>query len=299
MTIRPLTRNIALASGAGLAIVPLAFAATPSFAAADCGEGTEVTAGICEKAYTTAGDYTFTAPSSVAKMSAVLVGGGQGGVYIEGFAAYGGGGGGVVFVDSVDISGPIAVTVGAAGVFGVSLSGDTTVGANAAGGGGGVVGDPFVPQVVVQSGSPQEFLGWHEPPASLPGIGSGGGAGGTPTDCAAGPGLTASEVAAGSSLFPAVLGEPELGQGGSCSGITVASEAGAGKGGDVFGEIPNIEAEAGTDGAVIFRWAAASLPDTGVSVQPWLIGASVAGVLGGALLASGALRARRRGRHSA
>ena len=296
MTIRPLTRNIALASGAGLAVVPLALAATPSFAAADCGEGTEVTAGICEKAYTTAGDYTFTAPSSVAKMSAVLVGGGQGGVYIEGLAAYGGGGGGVVFVDSVDISGPIAVTVGAAGVFGVSLSGDTTVGANAAGGGGGVVGDPFVPQVLVQSGSPQEFLGWHEPPASLPGIGSGGGSGGSPTNCAGGPGLTASSKAAGSSLFPAVLGEPVYGAGGSCLGITPLSAAGAG--GDVRVTVP-LAAEAGSDGAVIFRWAAASLPDTGVSVQPWLIGASVAGVLGGALLASGALRARRQGRHSA
>jgi hypothetical protein len=89
-----------------------------------------------------------------------------------------------------------------------------------------------------------------------------------------------------------------LGQGGSCSGITGASEAGAGKGGDVFGEVPNVQAEAGTDGAVIFRWAAASLPDTGVNMQPWVIGASVAAVLGGAVLASGALRVRRQGRHS-
>jgi hypothetical protein len=63
-----------------MAVVPMAFAATPSLAAADCGEGTEVTAGICEKAFTTAGDYTFTVPASVSKMSAVLVGGGQGGI---------------------------------------------------------------------------------------------------------------------------------------------------------------------------------------------------------------------------
>ena len=292
MTIRPLTRNIALASGAGLAVVPLAFAATPSFAAADCGEGTEVAAGICEKAYTTAGDFTFTAPSSVAKMSAVLVGGGQGGIANPPSPyAYGGGGGGVVFVDSVDISGPIAVTVGAAGVFGVSLSGNTTVGANTAGGGGIFVDEPLDLTI---SGSPQNSPGWAPPLSS----GSGGGAGGSPTDCAAGPGLTASEVAAGSSLFPAVLGEPVYGAGGSCSGITFASEAGAGKGGDVFGDVSNIQAEAGTDGAVILRWASASLPDTGVSVQPWLIGASVAGVLAGALFASGALRARRLGRHS-
>jgi hypothetical protein len=275
----------------------MAFAATPSLAAADCGEGTEVSAGICEKAYTTAGDYTFTVPASVSKMSAVLVGGGQGGVSL-GFVAYGGGGGGVVFVESVDIAGPISLTVGAGGETAFAFGGDTTVGANTAGGGGGGVVDPFVPQVIVQSGSPQEFLGWHVPPASLPGIASGGGAGGTPTDCVGGPGLTASEVAAGSSLFPAVLGEPELGQGGSCSGITFASEAGAGKGGDVFGDVSNIQAEAGADGAVILRWAAASLPDTGMNAQPWVIGASVAAVLGGAVLASGALRVRRQGRHS-
>ncbi len=80
MKINRVTRNIALVSGAGLAAVPMAFAATPSLAAADCGEGTEVTAGICEKAFTTAGDYTFTVPASVSKMSAVLVGGGQGGI---------------------------------------------------------------------------------------------------------------------------------------------------------------------------------------------------------------------------
>jgi len=296
MKINRVTRNIALVSGAGLAAVPMAFAATPSFAAADCGEGTEVSAGICEKAFTTAGDYTFTVPASVSKMSAVLVGGGQGGILDV--VAYGGGGGGVVFVDSVVIFAPIAITVGAGGVFvnevGISLGFATTVGTNIAGGGGSVTGPNDEWSVLVESGSPQKSLGWVD--LAL-GLASGGGAGGIPTDCAAGPGLTASEVAAGSSLFPAVLGEPELGQGGSCSGITVTSEPGAGKGGDVFGEVPNLQAEAGTDGAVILRWAP-GLPDTGMNMQPWVIGASVAAVLGGAVLASGALRVRRQGRHS-
>ena len=293
-----LTRNVALVSGAGLAVVPMAFAATPSLAAADCGEGTEVSAGICEKAFTTAGDYTFAVPASVSKMSAVLVGGGMGGI-ASGPTTYGGGGGGVAFVDSVDISGPIAVTVGAGGVFESSLSlpGDTTVGANTAGGAGGLFGedDNFDIRELMISGSPQESPAWIPMPSYG---GSGGGAGGAPTDCAAGPGLTASEVAAGSSLFPAVLGEPVFGEGGSCSGVTVASQAGAGKGGDVFGEVPNVQAEAGADGAVIFRWAAASLPDTGVNMQPWVIGASVAAVLGGAVLAAGAVRLRREGRPS-
>ena len=289
-----LSRNIALVSGAGLAIVPMAFAATPIMAAGDCGEGTEVAAGICEKAFTTAGDYTFTVPASVAKMSAVLVGGGQGGLIEPGVLAYGGGGGGVAFVDSVDISAPIALTVGVGGEFDFAFGGDTTVGTNTVGGGGSIFVEGEDPAVAVQSGLPQESLGWVD--LAL-GLGSGGGAGGIPTDCVAGPGLTASEVAAGSTLFPAVLGEPVFGQGGSCSGVTLTSEAGAGKGGDVSGELPNFQAEAGTDGAVILRWAP-GLPDTSMNAQPWVIGASVAAVLGGAVLVSGALRVRRQGRHS-
>jgi hypothetical protein len=294
MTFNRLTRNIALVSGAGLAVVPMAFAATPSLAAADCGEGTEVATGICEKAYTTAGDYTFAVPASVAKMSAVLVGGGQGGA-VQGFGPgefflYAGSGGGVLFVDSVDLSAPIALTVGAAGPADFSPAGDTIVGSNVAGGAGVYDSGP-------QSGLPQEFPAFEAVDGPLVYVISGAGAGGTPSSCAGGPGVTASSVAAGSSLFPVILGEPELGQGGSCSGVTLTSEAGAGKGGDVYDELPDYEASVGSDGAVILRWAS-GLPDTGLSVSPWVIGASVAAVLGGAVLASGALRVRRQGRHS-
>jgi LPXTG-motif cell wall-anchored protein len=285
------TRNIALVSGAGLAIAPMAFAATPSFAAADCGEGTEVSAGICEKAYTTAGDYSFAVPASVSKMSAVLVGGGQGG-NAEGdvttFVAYAGGGGGVLFVDSVDVSAPLSITVGSGGAADYSTGGDTSVGSNTAGG-GGVLGS--------QSGSPQDFGGIvvNDNPQFL--FGSGGGAGGTPTTCASGAGLTASSAAAGSSLFPALLGEPEFGQGGSCSGIVLLGAPVAGKGGDVFTDGASPSAVAGTDGAVILRWSPA-LPDTGMNAQPWMIGAGVATVAAGAVLAAGAVRLRREGRHS-
>lgn len=295
MTLRPAARTFALASGAGLAIVPLAFAATPSFAATDCGEGTEIATGICEKAYTTAGDFTFTAPSSVAKMSAVLVGGGQGGEiqnFSGGeFAAYAGSGGGVLFVDSVDLSAPIAITVGAGGANDFSAGGDTTVGSDVAG--GGYYDDALGPI----SGFPQAFSGFPEltgPPVAL---WSGGGAGGTPTDCAAGPGVSASSVAAGSSLFPAVGGETIYGSGGSCSGVVLTAEAGAGMGGNVYTDGATPAADEGVDGAVILRWTP-GLPDTGLSVQPWLIGASAAAVLGGAVLAAGAVRLRREGRHS-
>jgi LPXTG-motif cell wall-anchored protein len=286
-------RNIALVSGAGLAVVPMAFAATPSFAATDCGEGTEVSAGICEKAFTTAGDYTFAVPASVSKMSAVLVGGGQGGgtdIYGPGsFLAYGGGGGGVLFVDSVNISAPISITVGAGGANDYSKGGDSTIGAATAGG-GGVLGS--------QSGAPQDSPGFtFDDGASGVDYGSGGGAGGTPTTCASGAGLTASSAAAGSSLFPALLGEPEFGQGGSCSGIVLLGAPVAGKGGDVFTDGASPSAVAGTDGAVILRWSPA-LPDTGMNAQTWMIGAGVATVAAGAVLASGALRLRRQGRHS-
>lgn len=296
MTIRPLTRTIALASGAGLAVIPLAFAATPSFAATDCGEGTEVTAGICEKAFTTAGDYTFAVPASVAKMSAVLVGGGQGGGVQDygggSFMAYAGGGGGVLFVDSVSLSAPIAITVGVGGANDLSPGGDTTVGSDLAG--GGHADD----DLGLVSGSPQEFPSFEVESGPPVALWSGAGAGGSPTDCAAGPGVTASSVAAGSSLFPAVVGEPVYGSGGSCSGVTLSGAPAAGQGGDVYtdGVIPL--STAGYDGAVILRWTP-GLPDTGMNVQPWMIGAGVATVAAGALFASGALRTRRRGRHSA
>jgi len=292
MRINRVTRNIALVSGAGLAAVPMAFAAAPSFAATDCGEGTEVSAGICEKAFTTAGDYTFTVPASVSKMSAVLVGGGQGGSAdgdVTTFSAYAGGGGGVLFVDSVDISASLSITVGAGGGIDYSVGGDSSVGSNTAGGGGADLNS--------QSGSPQDFVGLTVSTDPQFNYGSGGGAGGTPTTCASGPGLTASSAAVGSSLFPALLGEPEFGQGGSCSGIILVGAPVAGKGGDVFTDGATPTAVAGTDGAVILRWTP-GLPDTGMNMQPWVIGASVAAVLGGAVLAAGAVRLRREGRHS-
>jgi hypothetical protein len=92
------------------------------------------------------------------------------------------------------------------------------------------------------------------------------------------------------------LGEPVYGAGGSCSG-TLASSNGAGQGGNAFFVGVTPTDDPGKDGAVIFRWSS-GLADTGLNVQPWLIGASVAGVLGGAILAAGALRQRREGRHS-
>jgi hypothetical protein len=105
-------------------------------------------------------------------------------------------------------------------------------------------------------------------------------------------------VASGSSLFPVTAGEAVFGAGGSCSAVILSFTGTAGSGGSVSGDFGAPTAEAGEDGAVIVRWAA-SLPDTGLNVQPWMIGTGVALAAAGAVFASGMLRTRRRGRHSA
>jgi hypothetical protein len=44
--------------------------------------------------------------------------------------------------------------------------------------------------------------------------------------------------------------------------------------------------------------SSSALPDTGIHVEPWMIGAGLGLAAAGAVFASGMLRARRRGRHS-
>jgi hypothetical protein len=199
-----------------------------------------------------------------------------------------------VFIDSADASSAIPVTVGAGGAIAATGfdpaqdGGDSTFVSTTAAGGLGATFNTGGSSGNANSGT------------TLPGnIGAGGGAGGTATDCVAGPGLAASAVASGSSLFPVTAGEAVFGAGGSCSDVSIGSFTGtAGSGGSVSGDFSSATAEAGEDGAVIVRWAAA-LPDTGLNVQPWMIGTGVALAAAGAVFASGMLRTRRRGRHSA
>lgn len=288
------SKIMALSAGAGVFAGPLVFVAPAAFAATDCGTGTEVSAGICEQAFTTAGAFTFNAPSGVAKVSAIVVGAGGGAAGYSGTGAYGGGGGDVVFIDAADASSAIAVTVGAGGASAGTESDDAQAG-----------GDSTFLSTTAAGGSGATFFGGGDSGNdnggnTLPGfVGAGGGAGGTTTDCVAGPGLAASAVASGSSLFPVTAGEAVFGAGGSCSDVSIGSFTGtAGSGGSVSGDFAAPTAEAGEDGAVIVRWAAA-LPDTGLNVQPWMIGTGVALAAAGAVFASGMLRTRRRGRHSA
>ena len=342
MTTSRAAKIFAISAGAGVLAAPLAFASTAAFAAADCGTGTEVSAGICEQAFTTAGDSTFTAPSGVTKVSAIIVGAGGGAEY-NSDGAYGGGGGEVLFVDNISTTSPVNLTVGAGGAADPGTDGEADRGGASAygsdgayGGGGGEVvfvdsvdasspveltvgegggisadfgdasagGDSSFGSTVAVGGTGGTFTGGgtsgngNEGSHVDPDLGAGGGAGDATTDCVSGAGLTASEVALGSSLFPATSGEAIFGAGGSCDAITLGSFTGtAGSGGSVSGDFGAATADVGEDGAVIIRWGA--LPDTGMSVQPWMIGAGVATVAAGALFASGVLRTRRQGRHSA
>jgi hypothetical protein len=278
-----------LLASAGVASAAMAMVPGVALAATDCGTGTEVSTGICEKAFTTAGDYTFTAPSGVTKVSAIIVGAGGGAADFGGGGAYGGGGGEVVFVDSVDSSSTISATVGAGGAIAADpvpgvTGGDSSLGSTVASGG---IGASFSQGGDSGSGEIGSTDGYH---------GAGGGAVGAAFECTGGEGVTASVVASGSALFPELIGEAVYGTGGSCTGLAPgAFTLTAGSGGSVSGD--PVVADAGEDGAVIVRWGA--LPDTGLNVQPWMIGTGVATVAAGAIFASGLLRTRRQGRHSA
>lgn len=306
MTTSRAARIFAVSAGAGVIAAPLAFATPAAFATLDCGTGTEVSAGICEKAFTTPGDSTFTAPAGVTKLSAIIVGAGGGSVY-NADGAYAGGGGEVVYVDSVSTTAAVDITVGAGGesdgnVIGFAAAGGTSsLGSDEAAGG---FGASAVTEDAGRSGSgfdsTQGFAGW--PSGGFTGAGGGASAnaqdcyfGANLTTCVGGAGFTASTLATEATLFPALLGEPEFGMGGNGLQLvlTTAGDYAAGHGGDANG------GASGNDGAVILRWAGSALPDTGMNVQPWMIGAGVATVAAGALFASGALRTRRRGRHSA
>ena len=279
---------VALSAGAGALIAPAAMGSSAAFAATECGSGIEVTAGICQQAFTTPGSFTFSAPTGVTKVSAVLVGAG-GGASFNVDLGYAGGGGEVLFVDAVEISSPVSFTVGTGGAAGNAADGsngtDSALGLDVASGGHGGKGDAS------GGSSGNGNASYYDGGLS----GSGGGAGAAAATCNGGVGLAASAVAAGSSLFPVATGEPVFGAGGTCVSLG-STPAIPGNGGNA---ISVSVGDAGRDGAVYFRWAGAVLPDTGMSVQPWMIGAGIATVAAGALFASGVLRTRRQGRHSA
>lgn len=134
--------------GAGTGGLVIAGAASPAEAfTGTCPTTTPaatlVADGVCEVRFTTSG--TFTPPTGITKLAAVLVGGGgAGGYFTPNDYAYAGSGGSVVYIDSVPLGGAVTVTVGLGGTvssFGIdpAVGDDTSIapdgGAGAASGG--------------------------------------------------------------------------------------------------------------------------------------------------------------------
>lgn len=281
--------GVAGIGGAGLVV---GGAATPAAAATGtCATtvpaATLVAEGICEVRITTSG--TFTPPSGIAKLSAVLVGGGEGALLNEPLL-YGGNGGAVTYVDSVPLSAPLAVGIGAGGAPGNSATPaspgeNTTLGSSVAAGG---VGGPGV---VCFTGAPVYGYGDGAQTAASP-----------DPDCYPGVGYALSQLSGvDPALFPAAADGTEFyGNGGDATDADpVAVSAWAGTGGSVNSSL----AAAGSPGLVILRFAAGptppvappavgpaaavapTLPATGMNL-PWTVpaGAAALVVLGVLLL---------------
>ena len=86
--------------------------------------------GAGEQLYSNAGDYTWTAPAGVTKISVVLVGGGGGGS--QGAGGYGGGGGALAYKNNITVVPGVTynLTVGAGGTHGGSAQVDGDNGGN-------------------------------------------------------------------------------------------------------------------------------------------------------------------------
>ena len=274
-------RNVAAFAGLGLIATPLAALGNPAFAStADCTavdpSATEVLPDICEIQYLETGEYTFTAPAGVTKLSAVIVGGGGARETISG--NYAGGGGAVVYVSQVDASAPVDVVVG----IGAQSSSD------AAGGASSVNDDVAAGGF---TGSSADAHGGDSGNGNAGGNvdaeGGGGGAGAAGSGSNGGIGLQASAVANDSVMWPAVDGEPYYGSGGDVQPM-VAGYGEAGWGADGSGQ-----RDYGMDGLVILRWTTkGALPATGFDAGTFAAFAAAFMIPGAALLAFAA-RSRR------
>lgn len=256
----------------------------------------EVFSGVCQISFDQTGEgQSFTAPTGITKMGAILVGGG-GGAWVNsdnGLEAYGGGGGGVAYVNldsdsghdfeiSVGAGGPEAETGGASSLLNLATEEFYSAegGSGADGMGSGDSGDP---------GSGDGTFGYHGASGGgACGDGSAmdtvddyqqnvsGGAGCAPSS------LGGSDVA----LFPASGSDPLLGAGGDASiAVTFDTEVlmnaqyaygNTGAGGSAAGvNVPDAAsstAQPGTDGGVYIRWQTAQptnpeLAETGVDTS--------------------------------
>ena len=277
-----LRRNTAALAGVGLIASPFIALSTPAFAStADCTavdpSATEVLPDICEVQYLEYGNFTFTAPSGVVKLTALIVGGGGARESADG--NYAGGGGAVVYVADVDASAPLDITVG----IGAQSSSD------AAGTASSVNDDIAAGGFTGNSGA---ALGGASGNGNAGGgvsdFGGGGGAGAAGSGGTGGVGLKASALANDAAMWPAVDGEPFYGAGGDVT-PAVPGYGEAGWGADGSGS-----RDYGMDGLVVIRWTmkAEQLPATGVDAGAFATFAAAFMIPGAALLAF-ATRGRR------
>ncbi len=245
--------------------------------------------GVCEVRFSAPGAFSFTPPSGISKLAAVLVGAGGGaGIQTTHHTSYSGSGGTVVYIDSLPLGGPVTGTVGAGGAASQdtdttapTAGADTTVGATPAA--GGAAGNAGVHLCVV-GGSWGFWLGNGAKTLAQ----------GDPT-CAPGAGFKLSQLAGvDTTLFPASAdGTDVYGNGGNANPAdpgVVSAVAGSG------GSVGETLAAPGSGGLVVFRFAAApTLAATGSTVSWTVPGASAALIGVGALLLT--LRHRRRTQH--
>ncbi len=228
-------------------VIPTAAVGGSAFAAPTCGDATLIAPGICEIVMYSSG--TFTPPAGVTKLAAVLVRGGGGGDQIA--TGYAGGGGEVTYVDSVALTGPLVVTVGAGGTLGAfspaaTDGGDTTLNSHTANGGqagyfqnGGASGNGNA--------------GWNSFSNS-----PGGGAKSAATETTPGSGYVFSDIpSVDAALFPVAADLPwEFGRGGGSD--TGTPNAGSGSGGG-YSESLELTFD-GASGSVTLRFAPAEEP---------------------------------------
>jgi hypothetical protein len=244
--------------------------------------------GVCEVRISATGAFSFTPPSGISKLAAVLVGAGGGaGLDTTDSSSYAGNGGKVVYIDSLPLGGPVTGVVGVGGA--ASQNTGTTPSVN---GTGTLIGatsaDGGSHGLFSQQGCDVAAWGfWLGNGAQSDALGD--------PDCTPGVGFKLSQLAGvDTTLFPASAdGTDVYGNGGAANPTDpglVSALAGNG------GSISETLAAPGANGLVIFRFAAApTLAATGSAVSWTVPGASVALIaLGGLMLA---LRRRRSAQH--
>ncbi|WP_167051617.1 hypothetical protein [Salinibacterium sp. ZJ77] len=304
LSLRGVGRGFAAVGAIGMGGVAAAGGALPAAAAATCATTTPASTllsggELCEIVITQSGTYSF--PNSIAKLSAVLVGGGAAGV-VDGPSAddwwnsYGGGGGEVTYIDDVALGVDHEVVVGAGGEWdtasedgqSTSLGSDAAQGATDTVSGAGNSGSDMVYDV--QPSEP-EFK-------SAGGGARTAGVADHDTDVlTVGAGYFLSQIpGVDSELFPASAdGGTEYGRGGVW---TLASVPSSGQGAPATFDNPD-----GMDGVVILRYAATedeaavapALAETGAEVPA----AAFVGFAGIAALGLGLMAFARRARRTA